>query len=244
MSVLWYLGIDDTDNETSIGTGRLARMLAAHLVEAGALSGAPSVTRHQLLVHPDVPYTSHNSSACIAAHGDAAADAKLLDLARAFVMANEHEGANPGLCLCRADAVPGALSGIGRRAQNEVLALADFDAALATLPVALWSQGETGQGRIGAASGVGLRRTGEDGRFIELRGIRALRGAMTVGEVLAASDVEDVVDEAGASLPRETVIETGDWVRPALVGGRAVHRVRCQGDRFVGAERKKKEDDG
>ena len=31
----WLLAIDDTDNGESIGTGRLARMLAAHLEEPG-----------------------------------------------------------------------------------------------------------------------------------------------------------------------------------------------------------------
>ncbi len=68
MSTRWLLAIDDTDNAESIGTGRLARMLAAHLEEAN-LFAEPGVTRHQLLVHPDIPYTSHNSAACIEAAG-------------------------------------------------------------------------------------------------------------------------------------------------------------------------------
>jgi hypothetical protein len=91
---------------------------------------------------------------------------------------------------------------------------------------------------------IGLHSTGEDGRFIELRGIRALRGVMTVGEILGASDVQDVEDEVGTTLARDTRIDTGDWVRPSLRGGRAVHRVRREGDRWVTLERRKKEDDG
>jgi hypothetical protein len=58
------IAIDDTDNAESIGTGRLSRMLAEELTKQGMIRQT-SVTRHQLLVHPDIPYTSHNSSACI-----------------------------------------------------------------------------------------------------------------------------------------------------------------------------------
>ncbi|MDK2890060.1 MAG: hypothetical protein PWR21_692, partial [Methanoculleus sp.] len=57
-----YLGIDDTDTRESRGTGRLARMIATELARSYTVTG---VTRHQLFVHPAVPYTSHNSSAVI-----------------------------------------------------------------------------------------------------------------------------------------------------------------------------------
>ncbi len=53
-----YVGLDDTDNKTSRGTGYLARMVAASLSDRFKVWG---VTRHQLLVDPRVPYTSHNS---------------------------------------------------------------------------------------------------------------------------------------------------------------------------------------
>ncbi|WP_243669476.1 hypothetical protein [Methanoculleus chikugoensis] len=59
-----YLGIDDTDTrESRGGTGRLARTIAAELARSYTVTGG--VTRHQLFVHPAVPYTSHNSSAVI-----------------------------------------------------------------------------------------------------------------------------------------------------------------------------------
>ena len=57
-TALIYIGMDDTDNKTSRGTGRLARAVAATLSEQLEVWG---VTRHQLLVDPRVPYTSHNS---------------------------------------------------------------------------------------------------------------------------------------------------------------------------------------
>ncbi len=61
------IGIDDTDNDTSPGTGRLARDLAAECCQRGM--SLKSVTRHQFLLDPAIPYTSHNSGACIALDG-------------------------------------------------------------------------------------------------------------------------------------------------------------------------------
>ena len=58
-----YIGIDDTDNKTSRGTGHLARLIAADLAQDYRLLG---VTRHQLLVDPRIPYPAKNSSAAIA----------------------------------------------------------------------------------------------------------------------------------------------------------------------------------
>ncbi|MHC4369889.1 MAG: hypothetical protein ACYSW8_19940, partial [Planctomycetota bacterium] len=58
---IFLIGIDDTDNETSPGTGRLARQL---LAECALRSLDPlGVTRHQFLVDPAIRYTSHNSGA-------------------------------------------------------------------------------------------------------------------------------------------------------------------------------------
>ena len=58
------IGLDDTDNPDSRGTGHLARVL---LQECGRRGLAPiGVTRHQLLLDSRIPYTSHNSSACVA----------------------------------------------------------------------------------------------------------------------------------------------------------------------------------
>jgi len=64
-----YISIDDTDNKESFGTGRMARMLAQSLAEQGVIDH-PSITRHQFLIHPEIPYTSHNSCATIKVEAD------------------------------------------------------------------------------------------------------------------------------------------------------------------------------
>jgi hypothetical protein len=237
----WLVGIDDTDNADSIGTGRLARMLAEHL-EARDLLTATSVTRHQFLVHPDIPYTSHNSSACIAGLSQDASRAALAEVARGFLRDNFHDGANPGLCICAAEAVPDALVVLGKRAQQEVLRLDEFDNAIREMNLALWSSGETGQGRIGACSGAALRSTGDDGRFIGLRGIRDLKGRTRVQQICANSGVEEVWLEGGRVLGGDVSIETRDWVRPSLIGGRAVFVVREDAGQLVPANKRSKDD--
>lgn len=241
MSPTWLIGIDDTDNEESIGTGRLARLLAAHLESQGLLAGT-SVTRHQFLVHPDIPYTSHNSSACIAAVAPADAGTALLAGARDFLLENFHAGANPGLWVCPAASVPDSLFGLAQRAQREVLELDEFDAATRGMDAGLWWGGETGQGRIGAASGVALRARGEDGRFIGLRGIRDLSGMLPVSDIMARSDVDAVETDGGEMLAPEVLVDTRDWVRPSLRGGRPVLVVRREAERWVPYERRSKDD--
>jgi hypothetical protein len=241
MKTRWLIAIDDTDNLESIGTGRLARMLAAHLVEEGQIAD-PTITRHQLLVHPDVPYTSHNSSACIGAVGEDGAGDKLFELAKSFLAEHEQKGANPGLCVSAMDAVPTPLPALGRRAQQVVLDLGDFDAEIDPFGLRIWSSGETGQGRIGAVCGVALRSTGQDGRFIDLPGIRSVKGRARVAEVLERTGVDRVVSDAGVILEPDVEIETRDWIRPDLRQGLAVFEVRWERGAWVPATRRSKDD--
>ena len=60
-----FICIDDTDNLESIGTGEVLEELMAAL-DAQQLAQCSFVTRHQLFIHPDIAYTSHNSSMCCA----------------------------------------------------------------------------------------------------------------------------------------------------------------------------------
>ena len=61
--------LDDTDHKGTPGTGHLAEALRKELE---SLYGATTsrITRHQLFVHADIPYTSHNSAMCFAADID------------------------------------------------------------------------------------------------------------------------------------------------------------------------------
>ena len=79
-----FICIDDTDNLESIGTGHLAARLAADLEEKN-WGKSSFITRHQLFVHPDVPYTSHNSAMCFEADLHDAFLSPLIDHAASFL---------------------------------------------------------------------------------------------------------------------------------------------------------------
>ena len=55
---MYLIGMDDTDNLESRGTGHMARQVAVTLEADHVILG---VIRHQLLVDPRVPYTKRNS---------------------------------------------------------------------------------------------------------------------------------------------------------------------------------------
>jgi len=233
----FLIAIDDTDNLESIGTGRLSRMLSDCLFERG-LVGLPTVTRHQFLVHPDIPYTSHNSSACIEAEKKGRIE-DVIAAAKDFLMQNFHEGANPGLCVANRDECPQELSIFGRRAQEEVLQIQDARDLAERLGMFTWWHGETGQGCIGAMAGVGLRGTENDGRFIGLEGIRDIRGIMSVGEILGATPIRAVMSGSGKMLGALEEIDTLGWVRPELREGFPVLRVVREKGKWVPEGKKK-----
>jgi len=221
-----FIAIDDTDNKESIGTGRLSRMLADMLKEKGLVQKS-RVTRHQLLVHPDIPYTSHNSSACIDASMNACTVDEVFGLAKAFLLDHFNEGANPGLCIAPQDAVPKELPSLGSSAQKEVVSLDEAKALAAALGLHVWWGGETGQGCIGAMSAVGLRSTENDGRYIALDGIRDLEGMLPVSEMLRLTAIDRGHPKLGPAEP-----ERG----PHYFGGHS------RGRPLAGASREKKQE--
>eukprot|EP01022_Parablepharisma_sp_SALTPOND_P021874 TRINITY_DN4372_c2_g1_i1.p5 TRINITY_DN4372_c2_g1~~TRINITY_DN4372_c2_g1_i1.p5 ORF type:complete len:243 (+),score=96.41 TRINITY_DN4372_c2_g1_i1:1235-1963(+) len=233
-----FIAIDDTDNPDTMGTGRLSRLLAADLEARGLTRGA-SVTRHQLLVHPDIPYTSHNSSACLEAEALAPPE-EVFAAARKFMLANLHDGANPGLCLAPVGAVPPALADLGKRAQKVVLPVEEGYALAESEGIHTWRHGPTGQGIIGALSGVGLRSTGDDGRFIELEGIREVGGVLSVDEIITRTAVTSVVSGTGQELAGTERVDTLDWIRPTLRDGSPVMEVESRDGVWQPKGKKKK----
>lgn len=213
--------IDDTDNLESRGTGFRARQLGGRLFDAG-LGRVRGITRHQLFVHPSIPYTSHNSSACL----DVDVHDGQLDAARVFCrefLATESApGSDAGLCIAPFETVTEEMREFGRSAKERVLTreqaheLADRHGA--------HLEGVTGEriGVIGALAAVGLRRAGSDGRFIWLEGVRELQGSFTAGTLLATTGIDSVESIDGRPVPADAVVCVDPWPRPVLLHGRAV----------------------
>ncbi|GAA1190607.1 hypothetical protein [Pseudonocardia alaniniphila] len=222
------IGIDDL---ASPGTGRRCRQLITELEEAG-LGSAAGATRHQLLVDPRIPYTSHNSSACIAwrsmAADPEAVVPAVVEIAASFLERVCPPAADPGLAVAVLPDLPEGsgrrerLVEFGRRAKREVLVTATARTLAAATGVHLSGHGGTQDGVLGALAAVGLHLSGGDGLFLFMPGIREISGDMTAGRLLDLVSIDQVRDHQRQEPAAGELIELGDWVRPVLLDGRAV----------------------
>ncbi len=226
--MILYLGIDDTDTRESRGTGRLARAIAAELTRSYTVTG---VTRHQLFVHPAVPYTSHNSSAVIHIRetengitGDVFATAKEMMLDD-FI-----KGSDPGICVATDSAINGDLSRFGLAAKTSIVTQDQARSLAREAGILLEGLGGTEDGVIGALAGIGLAASGNDGRFVQKGTTRDLHGSQTIATILA-SGVDRVETREGTAVGEGTV-NLRKFPKPALVGGRAVLYVEADGEDY------------
>lgn len=241
MDQRFLIGIDDTDFGESIGTGALARELQILLMRRlGFVSGG--VTRHQFLVHPDIPYTSHNSSACLVLEGDSSVD-DVAGLCIEFIEFLLHPGADPGLCVATPDQFTPACAAFGVRAQEVVVRKEEALRLAADCGIFLRELGGEGIGVIGAFGGCALRASGTDGRFISMRGIRDFAGDASVSALLAGTEIDRVVDSDGRTLNGEDVVDTSGGVRPELVESRVVLSVLRTGDGTYRVVKRNKKDE-
>jgi hypothetical protein len=214
----------------SPGTGSLARAVADALAPRAVRS--LGVTRHQLLVHPDIPYTSHNSSNCVGVELPDGNPDPLFDWAGRFVAERSAEGSDPGVCLARAEAIGPAMLEFGQRAQREVLDQAEAERIALAARCRLAGLAGTRGGMIGALAAVGLRAGGNDGRFTIVGTVRELPQRARVQDILNAG--VDRVECSGPSQPgADDWVETLGWARPRLVGGQAVLWVERSSDDAV-----------
>lgn len=215
-----FIGFDDTDTiDADRGTGKLARWFQEDLPHGCRPWG---VVRQQLLVHPDIPYTSHNSSACVVLDvEDDSVRVDLIERAAAHIERHFLEGSDPGLCVAFENG--GAASRLiefGRRCAG--LVVTQKDALEAAAGVHLSGHGGTNQGIIGAAAAVGLTMEGWSGRFIEYGRLRELPERVSVS-ALGERNILVVSMDRDSRVPVPSdIVSTGGWLRPRLWGNRAV----------------------
>jgi len=212
-----YVCFDDTDNlGAPRGTGKLVRWYEQELPDGCSLWG---VVRQQLLVHPDIPYTSHNSSACAVVDApDAGVVDTLIERAIAHLEKHALEGSDPGLCVATEDspAIP-LLMEFGHLAATEVVT--QTEALAASRGAHLSGHGGTNDGIIGAAAGIGLTANGWSGRFVEYGGLRDYPAEVTVGDLERAGMRVLPVDRNVVAPHHSDVVNTAGWLRPRLWGG-------------------------
>jgi hypothetical protein len=219
------IGLDDTDNLESRGTGYRVRQLADWLND-NQLASPKGITRHQLLVDSQIPYTSHNSSACMAVETRNPED--VWEACREFLLRESAIGSDAGLCLTEWAAVTEQVMAFARRAKLEVLSIREAQQTAADAGVQLMGLTGTGGGIIGALAGVGLRRAGEDGRFLWLPGLRELSGVYPVTQLCSVAHIDRVCTLEGTELTPEALVDVGEWIRPVLRRGQATLYVEKQ----------------
>jgi hypothetical protein len=223
LPVQLLLGVDDTDViGQKPGTGRLARDLGAYLQQQG-LAQLIGVVRHQLLVDPRIPYTSHNSPACLMVTAAHRAAQGIFDMAAGYIVTRCAPGSDPGLCLAEQEKVEAQVLRFGQRASSEVVSKFEATTVAGGGHVILQELGGTGDGIIGALAAVGLTAAGSAGRFLEWRGGLRNLGERVAAGVLRQRGIELLcIARDGEVVPSDAMITTGDWVRPRLLLGRPV----------------------
>lgn len=205
--MLILVSIDDTDDLESKGTGELAQEIAAK-IESSGWGRTSGITRHQLFVHPDIPYTSHNSAMCFEAEIDDQYYDQIINYAAQYLREQSASVADPGLCVANIASLhaPEKLIEYGFRAKKEVITKEEAYQTAARHNLHLSEHGGTGQGVIGALAGVGLRLSGNDGRFKGKITVKSQAGVLTVKELLERTAVERVQSVDGDYLgPADTV---------------------------------------
>ena len=114
--------IDDTDNKQSRGTERSGAQVCYSNYRKSLGTTTP-ITRHQLFVHEDIPYTSHNSAMCFSAEIFPGCLKWVIAFGQQFLENESAEGSDPGLCVVSLDELkfPEELVRFGQKAKTSVL---------------------------------------------------------------------------------------------------------------------------
>lgn len=219
--------IDDTDNPDSRGTGHLAEILKQDI---GSLFGGwtSRITRHQLFVSDEIPYTSHNSAMCFRGEIDPLLLEGLISHAGLFLERMSAAGSDPGLCVAVTGRIAERekLESFGRDATCRVLTKKDAVELAGITGVHLSEHGGTGGGIIGALAGVGLRLGGNNGRFKGWISVREQDREITAERLLKDYDIEEVRSVCGGAVePADTLI-LDERIKTVLLDGRCVLPVK------------------
>lgn len=225
--------IDDTDNRDSRqGTGALAAMLKERIEERG-WGRSDVIVRHQLFVHPDIPYTSHNSAMSFGLEVRDDDDlASIAAFSGCFLSEHAQEGSDPGLCVVCLDLLkePRKLIEFGRQAKQIVLTKEHAYWLAGELDIHLSEHGGTGQGVIGALGGAGLRLSGSDGRVRGKHSITAPGRVASIEEILRQASIDLVQTLDGQALGGNELVRLGEKVKSVFLDGRSVLLVRAARD--------------
>jgi hypothetical protein len=183
-----------------------------------------SITRHQLLVDPQIPYTSHNSSCCLVAEINVDVHV-LIEYCRQYLLSESADGSDAGLCVVPWDKVTPDMRDFSEAAKIRVLHRTDALELAKKNDVFLEGLTGDGGGVIGSLAAVGLRHIGNDGRVLWLQGLRELEGIYSAQGLYETVPIDDISSLGGTRLEGDVDIDIGAWARPIMRNGRTVFLV-------------------
>ncbi len=202
--------IDDTDMPGTKGTGWLAQELGELITQNGH-GAVSSISRHQLYVHEDIPYTSHNSAMCFKlALTNNDIDSAIAFMAGFLEMRSE-QGSDPGLCVAELskDLNREKLIEFGKNAKIKVSSKEAAYKLAKDLGIHLSEHGGTGQGVVGAVAGVGLRLSGNDGRYRGWYHLGLPGEVVSVNHLCQYDFIDELVTPQGKALPLDSHVHIG-----------------------------------
>lgn len=230
MTIRVYIGLDDTDIKGGpFGTGKVAKQLVPKLPEGYQLW---AVIRHQLPQLPGIPFTSHNSPACLMIDSEGEPDLKLLArVAADHITGMASPGSDPGICVATEGPALDVLTNFGLEASRRVVSQDEAKAAAAEAGVILDGLGGTHDGIIGSAAGVGLSHHGWYGRLLTYKiPLGELPNPIQVGALRSYGITVLSIDRQAFIPMDDDWVETYGWLRPYLWAGQPVLPVMPLGD--------------
>ena len=216
--------IDDTDQLDTPGTGHLAQAICEE-IEKRNWGKCSAISRHQLFVHEQIPYTSHNSSLCFEAGILENGLKDIIELSANFLRKKSAPGSDPGLCVAVVGQVlnRSKLSEFGLKAKQTVLTKDHAYELARELNIHLSEHGGTGQGVVGALAGTGLRLGGNDGRFRGWYHLGRAGESLSVTALKSYDFIDAVKSDTGETLPDDTLVYFGgDEQKTVLQDGKQV----------------------
>lgn len=211
--MVYLVGIDDTDNLVSRGTGFIGRTMGEE-INASGLGVCGGVSRHQLLFDPRVPYTSHNSSLCLEI--ETSKPDEVWDLMVEYLIRSCAEGSDCGLCMVELDRMPQSIIKWGLKAKKDLVKQVDAFKLAKKENVRLIGLTGNHDGVIGSMAAVGLRASGNDGRFVGLKGVdvRTINGVKNLQQIQELVQLHQIMTVDGVVLDEKIPISLDGWMRP------------------------------
>jgi hypothetical protein len=216
--------IDDTDMPGTRGTGWLVQALCERIETLG-WGTCSAISRHQLFVHEDIPFTSHNSSMCFEINLGTPPMKSVIDFMADYLEKRSQQGSDPGLCVVKLDSslARKELINFGKMAKQTVTSKAAAYDLARQAGIHLSEHGGTGDGVVGALAGVGLRLSGNDGRYRGWYHLGQPGSIVRVDTLCALPFIDQLVTCSGTVLSTDMSVSIGsEKTKTVRMGSRQV----------------------